>query len=237
MEAEDITYLGASSGGARPMSLVDPSRFAPWHCPPPLFRNIELGRIEVSSGRLAIRDVYDRDHPQVVLNVAPGNYRVWSTELDLRANPRGPLFRPAYLSIQLSDAPRKRIDFPEDLYGTPAPPYGIGVSTDLGMILLHDAEALSPHEFEALDRSWERAWESDRDYSDVYTASGATVITCKTVIDKARHPIVASYDAKNQPVGIHVDFGVLGASQAALQNSRGRLRRWGAAAGRLLRRK
>lgn len=125
------------------MSLVDPSRFAPWHCPPPLFRNIELGRIEVSSGRLAIRDVYDRDHPQVVLNVAPGNYRVWSTELDLRANPRGPLFRPAYLSIQLSDAPRKRIDFPEDLYGTPAPPYGIGVSTDLGMILLHDAEALS----------------------------------------------------------------------------------------------
>ncbi|SHX53314.1 Uncharacterised protein [Mycobacteroides abscessus subsp. abscessus] len=48
---------------------------------------------------------------------------------------------------------------------------------------------------------------------------------------------MASYDAKNQPVGIHVDFGVLGASQAALQNSRGRLRRWGAAAGRLLRRK
>lgn len=94
-----------------------------------------------------------------------------------------------------------------------------------------------PHEFEALDRSWERAWESDQDYSDVYTASGATVITCKTVIDKARHPIVASYDAKNQPVGIHVDFGVLGASQAALRNSRGRLRRWGAAAGRLLRRK
>ncbi|MGC7299708.1 DUF4241 domain-containing protein, partial [Mycobacteroides abscessus subsp. massiliense] len=39
MEAEDTTYLGASSGGARPMSLVDPSRFAPWHCPPPLFRN------------------------------------------------------------------------------------------------------------------------------------------------------------------------------------------------------
>ncbi|SPX82225.1 Uncharacterised protein [Mycobacteroides abscessus] len=74
------------------MSLVDPSRFAPWHCPPPLFRNIELGRIEVSSGRLAIRDVYDRDHPQVVLNVAPGNYRVWSTELDLRANPRARCF-------------------------------------------------------------------------------------------------------------------------------------------------
>ena len=110
------------------MSLVDPSRFAPWYCPPPLFRNIELGRIEVSSGRLAIRDVYDLNYPQVVLNVDPGNYRVWSTELNIRTKPGAPLFRPAYLSIQLSDAPRKRIDFPEDLYGKPAPPYGISVS-------------------------------------------------------------------------------------------------------------
>lgn len=219
------------------MSLIDPSRFAPWYSPPPLFRNIELGRVEISSGRLAIRDVYDRDHPQVVLNVAPGNYRVWATELDVRTSPRGPLFRPAYLSIQLSDAPRKRIDFPEDLYGMPAPPYGISVSTDLGMILVHDAESLSAQEFEALDRSWERAWESDRDYSDVHTPAGATVITCKTVIDKTRHPIVASYDAKDQPVGIHVDFGVLGASHVALRNSRGRVRRLGAAAGRMLRRR
>ncbi|TDZ43142.1 hypothetical protein CCUG63695_03122 [Mycobacteroides franklinii] len=219
------------------MSLVDPSRFAPWYCPPPLFRNIELGRIEVSSGRLAIRDVYDLHYPQVVLNVDPGNYRVWSTELNIRTKPGAPLFRPAYLSIQLSDAPRKRIDFPEDLYGKPAPPYGISVSTDLGMILVHDAESVSAKEFEALDRSWERAWESDRDYSDVYTSAGATVITCKTVIDKSRHPIVASYDAKNLPVGIHVDFGVLDASQATLHNSRGRVRRWGAAAGRMFRRR
>ena len=66
-------------------------QFAPWNSR----HTVELDRIVIPSGRLAIRDVYDSDRPQVVVDVAPGNYRTWASEI---------AGRPAYLSIQLSAA-------------------------------------------------------------------------------------------------------------------------------------
>ncbi len=213
---------------------MDVAHFAPWSISSALCRNVELGRIEVSSGRLAIRDLYDLDRPQVTLMITPGNYRVWSTELDIHAKPRTPLFRPAYLSIQLSDTPPTCLGSPDDLYTELVPPYGISVWVDLGMILIHDAESLlSADDMEALDMNWGGAWESDRDYSEVFTSVGSKIITCKTVIEKNRCPVVASYDDSGQPVAIHVDFGVLAAAQATLRTSESRAQRWGAVAGRM----
>ncbi|WP_217343858.1 DUF4241 domain-containing protein [Mycobacteroides abscessus] len=193
-----------------------------------------MDRIDVASGRLAIRDLYDLDRPQATLHITPGNYRVWSTEIDVRTNPKAPLFRPAYLSIQLSDTAPKRVASPDDLYAEPVPPYGISVWVDLGMILVHDAESLlSADDMEALEMDWEAAWESDRDYSEIFTTAKAKIITCKTVVEKIRCPIVASYDASGRPVAIHVDFTVLAAVQASLRASESRVQRLGALTGRM----
>jgi hypothetical protein len=62
----------------------------------------------------------------------------------------------------------------------------------------------------SLDESWERAWESPRDYSEVLSSSGATVISCKTVADQTLIPILASFDADNRAVAIHIDCGLSG---------------------------
>lgn len=159
---------------------------------------------------------------------------MWSTEIDIRTNPKAPLFRPAYLSIQLSDTPPRRVGSPDDLYAEPVPPYGISVWVDLGMILVHDAESLlSADDMEALEMDWEAAWESDRDYSEIFTTAKAKIITCKTVIEKTRCPIVASYDASGQPVAVHIDFAVLAAVQASLRISESRVQRLGALTGRM----
>ncbi|MEU9805005.1 DUF4241 domain-containing protein [Mycobacterium sp. NPDC050853] len=213
---------------------MDPSHFAPW-ARSRQSRNVELDRLALPSGRLAVRDVHYLDGPWVELTVPPGEHRVWSTELDIRSAVNGgdSLFRPAYLSVQLSDATPSRVSVADDLCHKASDPSGSAtVDVDLGMVLLNDADSVSVGDMEALDESWEQAWENSEDYAEIYTAGGAKVITCKTVVERTRCPIVASYDASNQPVAIHIDFGVLGAAQASLRTSPSRVQRWGAVAGR-----
>lgn len=189
---------------------VPVSRFPVW-TPSRGSRDVELGRLPVASGRLAIRDVYDRERPQVVLVVPPGDHRVWSTECFVR--PVGTdaehALRPAYLSVQLSDAVPAYVSSPDPLYHSDIPPYGVSVYTDLGIVLLHDAEAITAADMEALDLDWEQAWDSTDNYSQVCGGSGATVISCKTVADNTRVPILASFDAQDRPVAIHIDVALL----------------------------
>ncbi len=189
---------------------MDPSEFGVW-TPPRHSREIDLGRLPMSSGQLAVRDVYDLERPQVVLDVPVGDHRVWVTEVDVHlAGSRNILLRPAYLSVRLSDRPPARIASPDSLHRNAIPPYGVSVYTDLGIILLHDADAITTADMESLDADFERAWESPREYSEVHSRAGALVITCKTVADTARFPILASFDAQDQPVAVHIDFGVIG---------------------------
>jgi hypothetical protein len=159
---------------------------------------------------LAIRDVYDLERPQVVLAVPPGPLRVWSTELNVQStgNGRTRVFQPAYLSVQISDAAPTRVGLPNTLHHTDVQPHGVSVYTDLGIVLLHDDDAITPADMEALDQSWEQAWDSPSDYSEVLSSSGATVISCTTTSEKTRLPILASFDAGNRPVAIHIDFGL-----------------------------
>lgn len=102
-----------------------------------------------------------------------------------------------------------------------------------GMLLVNDAE-VTVADMEALDEHWECTWLSDGDYGEAYTGGGAKIVTCKTGFEKTDCPILASYDADDQPVAIHIDFCVHAAAQAADRNSSSRATRWGAAAGRML---
>ncbi|MGH3724205.1 MAG: DUF4241 domain-containing protein [Mycobacterium sp.] len=214
---------------------VNPSHFAPW-TKGRLFRNVELDRLSVPSGRLAMRDVHYLDGPSVELTVPPGDHRVWSTEFDIRSIlKRGdPLFRPAYLSAQVSDATPVRVGVADSLCYKPSDPSGAAtVDVDLGMILLNDAGAASVADLESLDASWEAAWESAENYSEAHTADGTRIVTCKTVFERTSFTILATYDADDRPVAIHVDFGVLGAAQAAIRDSPRRVHRWASVAGRM----
>lgn len=189
---------------------VPASEFPVW-TPTPGSRDVELGRLPVTSGRLAIRDVYDRERPQVVLAVRAGDHRVWATECYVR--PAGtadkPVLRPAYLSVQLSDVAPAYVGTPEALYPSDIPPYGASVYTDLGIVLVHDGDAITEADMEALDQDWERAWESPSNFSEVRSGSGATVITCKTLVDNTSIPILASFDAEDRPVAIHIDLALI----------------------------
>lgn len=191
------------------------SGFAVW-TPTPGSRDVELGRLPVASGRLAIRDVYDREHPPVVLTVPPGAHRVWSTECYVR--PAGtadhPVLRPAYLSVQVCDSAAAYVDTPKAMYHSDSPDSGVSVYTDLGIVLVHDADAITSADMESLDQQWEQAWEHPDDYSEVRSASGAVVITCKTVVDNARIPILASFGEDNRPVAIHIDLALIGIAEA-----------------------
>ncbi|MBB4853397.1 hypothetical protein HNP40_000763 [Mycobacteroides chelonae] len=214
---------------------TDPAHFAPW-TPLLACRSFELDHLSVPSGRLAIRDVYDLDSPQVVLTVPIGDHRVWATEFDIRSNLKGgdPLFRPAHLSVQVSDAAPTRVGLPDTLYHKEIPSYGVSVDTDLGIILIHDADSLSAADMESLDESWEQAWESTDDYSEVHSGGGARVITCKTVFEKKRFPILASFDADDYPVAVHIDFGVIDTDGTATWTAQvARARSWGTKAGRM----
>lgn len=157
-------------------------QFAPWNSR----HTVELDRIVIPSGHLAIRDVYDLDRPQVIISVTPGNYRVWSSEVS---------GRPAYLSIQLSAAEHVRVA-----------PIGQTVSVDLGMILVHDAESVSPNDLESLDESWESVWNDPGNYARVNTARGAGITLCKSAFERTACPILASYDSAGGLVAVHVDF-------------------------------
>ena len=191
-------------------SRVPASEFPVW-TPTPGSRDVDLGRLPVTSGRVAIRDVYDRERPQVVLAVPSGDHRVWTTECHIR--PAGatekPVLRPAYLSVQVSDVAPAYVGTSEALYHSDIPPYGVSVYTDLGIVLVHDADAMTASDMETLDQDWERAWESPSDFSDVRTSTGATVITCKTLVDNTRIPILASFDVANRPVAIHIDLALI----------------------------
>lgn len=190
---------------------VDPSQCGVW-TPPRHSRDIDLGRLPAPSGQLAIRDVYDLDRPQVVLDVPAGDHRVWVTEVE-EGQRRTPM-RPAYLSVRLSDASPVRVGSPDRLHRSAIPPYGVSVYTDLGFILLHDAGAITAADMESLDADFEQAWESPREYSQVRSRGGTDVITCKTVADTTRFPILASFDSQDRPVAIHVDFGIVGTHQS-----------------------
>lgn len=197
---------------------VSASRFAVW-TPTRGSRDVALGRLPVTTGRLAIRDVYDRERPQVVLAVPSGRHRIWSTECYVR--PAGtdaePALRPVYLSVRFSDATPAYVGSPEALYHSDIPPDGVSVSTDLGMILVHDADAVTGADIESLDQDWERAWESPGDYSEVRSGGGAAVITCKTLVDNTRIPILASFDAEDRPVAIHIDVGLISMAHEGVQ--------------------
>jgi len=194
---------------------VSASRFGVW-TPTLGSRDVELGRLSVTCGRLAIRDVYDLERPQVVLAVPSGDHRIWSTECYVR--PVGEaaklVLRPAYLSVELSHTAPAYVSSPETLYHSDIPPYGVSVSTDLGIILVHDADALTEADMASLDRNWERAWESPSYYSEVRSDSGVSVITCKTLFDNTRVPILASFDADDRPVAIHVDVALFDLARA-----------------------
>lgn len=193
---------------------MSPSQFGVW-TPPRHSRDVELSRLPVPSGRLAVRDVYDLEGPQVVLEVPAGDHRVWVTEVDVHAvGGRSALWRPAYLSVRVSDGPPARVGPPDVLHRRAIPPYGVSVDIDLGIILLHDAAAITAADMESLDADFEQAWESPRGYSQVRSRAGAGVITCKTVADRTRFPILASFDAQDRPVAVHIDFGVIGTGQS-----------------------
>lgn len=195
------------------MSL-DPSQFGVW-TPPRRSRGVELGRLPVRSGQLAVRDVYDLDRPQAVLEVPAGDHRVWVTEVDVHGpGDRTVLLQPAYLSVQLSDGAPTRVGSPDTLHRNAILPYGVSVYTDLGILLLHDADAITAADMESLDADFEQAWESSREYSEVRSRAGAVAITCKTVADRSRFPILASFDAEDRPVAVHIDFGVVGTSRS-----------------------
>lgn len=187
------------------------SGFAVW-TPTPGSRDVELGRLPMASGRLAIRDVYDLERPQVVLTVPPGAHRVWSTECYVR--PAGtadhPVLRPAYLSVQLSDSAPTYVNAPKAMSRSDSPEPGVSLYTDLGIVLVHDADAITSADMESLDQQWERAWEHPSAYSEVRSTSGAMVISCKTEVDNARTPILASFDEDNRPVAIHIDLALIG---------------------------
>lgn len=192
-------------------SRVPASEFPVW-TPTPGSRDVELGRLPVTSGCLAIRDVYDRERPQVVLAVPPGEHRVWTTECRIR--PAGttdkPMLRPTYLSVQISDVAPAYVGTPEALHHSDIPPYGVSVHTDLGIVVIHDADAITEADMVSLDQDWERAWESPSNCSEVRSGSGATVITCKTLVDNTRIPILASFDVEDRPVAIHIDSALIG---------------------------
>jgi len=190
---------------------MDPSQCGVW-TPPRHSREVELGRLPVPSGQLAIRDVYDLERPQGVLDVPAGDHRVWVTQVD-EGHHRTPV-RPVYLSVQLSDASPVRVGSPDSLHHSAIPPYGVGVYTDLGIILLHDADAIAVADMETLDADFEQAWESPHEYSRVRSHAGADVITCKTMADRTRFPILASFDSQERPVAIHVDFSGVGTDQS-----------------------
>ena len=184
---------------------TDPAQFVVWSRTRRQ-RDIDLGRLSVPSGQLALRDVYDTERPQIVFAVPPGIHRVWATEVQVSGRWKRQ-FSATHLSVGLSDAAPARIDSPDALCLSTIRPYGLSFYTDLGIVVVHDTDAITPADMVSLDADFERAWDSPSSYSTIRDHGGATAFTCKTDPGPATFPILASFDSADRPVALHLALG------------------------------
>ncbi|WP_100521794.1 DUF4241 domain-containing protein [Mycobacteroides abscessus] len=218
---------------------MDAGKFLAWNeSVAPGARRVDLGRIVIPSGRLAFRDPYEYRNGYVALRVSPGNYEVWSTEVDegLGFPERAGVYLPAYLSIRLSAAEPDWVAVADELADDEVPSYGLWTGADHGLVAAHDADALEDDDLPSLADDWDRALNAeDNPHRFSYTNvplpgdNNANIILSRSGQGDGAFEILASYDNDGRPVAIHVDFGVVdtdGSEEAAAKAATRRERRW-----------
>lgn len=198
-------------------------------------RAIELGEIVVVSGRLAFHDPFESRGESAVLNVAPGRYRIWATEVqEDTGDPERPgAYDPAYLSIQLTSAEPDWVA-PADELGEDVPSFGLWTGTDSGTIGAFDGAALAVDELTSRSTEFDRVLDDEANphrftYANIPLSESneANIVISKSGRGDGAFPILATYDIDGRAVAIHVDFGMVdteGADTAAVQKPKRSLR-------------
>lgn len=187
---------------------------------------VELGSLKVSSGLLGASDPFvSFDHP-LVTEVRPGTHPVSVTVADVSGNLDGSHVREAYLTVHFAAGTIARLEpvTPVDASATDADPdlfYGVGV--DAGAVALVDVDAIRRcmpadnwHDtvfFPDVTDGWfdrledpEAIREGSANIVLPHATNGENVILSASGWGDGVFPLVRTYDATDNLLGVHVDL-------------------------------
>lgn len=181
----------------------------------------ELGEVHVPSGLLEVADPYTQLGEGTVVRVPAGSHPVHVTVADVSDDRDGSDLREAVLTVTVADGTPVRLDTPHPAKDVDQPGY-VGVSVDAGTVGFADAAATrrantTPSDDPRNDDQ-ATAWTTEQDAASPLPVGSANVSltgepSANVVLTRSGkgdgfYPILATYDAENALVAVHVDFKV-----------------------------
>lgn len=189
-----------------------------------------LGVLRVPSGRLGACDPFVNLDVPLVVPITPGDYPVSVTVADVSPEQDGSHYREAYLSVVLAEGEPATVAAAESEQGVPEPEQFWVVPVDAGTVAFVDADAVAagmPSDQttwyeEVFDDDTDQSWFSIMDAAEPLPAgvanlvmprasAGENVVLSHSGWGDGHYPLIATFSAAGQVLGIHIDLHVVGA--------------------------
>lgn len=185
---------------------------------------VDLGLLHVPSGRLEASDPFVNLGEGLVVAVPPGSYPVKVTIADVSDEQDRSHLRESYLSVVIADGTPARIEYLAPEGTEPAPPGEFyGVPVDAGTVGFADATAVAGCMPESdwyegvFDTGEDDSWFALMDSSDHLVEGcanivmplaqhGENVVLAHSGWGDGFYPLVGSYDAAGNLLGVHIDL-------------------------------
>ncbi|MEV8215455.1 DUF4241 domain-containing protein [Leifsonia sp. NPDC077715] len=194
---------------------------------------VELGELNVASGRLGACDPFAYLQDQVVVPVPPGRYPVFVTVADVSQAQDGSHMREAYLSVVLSGAEPASVEAAPKESGRPGDGRFWGVGVDAGTVAFVDADAIPrcmPADVtdwysEVFDTGGADGWFAQMDSDTPYPAGTANIVLPRATDGEnlvlshsgwgdGFYPLLQSVSAEGTVTAIHIELLVVGEPEA-----------------------
>lgn len=183
----------------------------------------ELGTVKVPSGRLGVSDPFLNFHEPLTFEVAPGEYPVRATMVDVSEDADGSDLVEGYVSVVLSQGVPVELvpavavfesdDEDEDDDEDEGDFDMFGIPVEEGAVAFADAAASEAMPEDAKLQLYPEDDESPDMAADVtmgWASNGENVVVSGSGFGEGFYPVVATKDADGSLVAIHVDLMVVG---------------------------
>ena len=192
-----------------------------------------LGLLRVLSGRLGACDPFVNLDAPLVVPIPPGDYPVSVTVADVSPEQDGSHFREAYLSVVVAEGDPVMAAAAESDQGVLEAEQFWVVRVDAGTVAFVDADAVAAgmppdggnwYE-DVFDDDTDQSWFSLMDAQEPLPAglanivmprasAGENVILSHSGWGDGHYPLIATFSAAGQVLGVHIDLGVVGPLEA-----------------------
>ena len=185
---------------------------------------VDLGVLHVRSGRLEASDPFVNLGEGLVVSVPPGSYPVKVTVADVSDEQDGSHLRESYLSLVIAEGEPARVECisPDDAEPLDDDEF-YGVPVDAGTVGFADAAALAEAMPEGnwydelFDNGEDDSWFTLMDSADhliegcanivmPLAKDGENVVLAHSGWGDGFYPVVGSYDAEGNLLGVHIDL-------------------------------